>query len=194
MTERSGDEIWFELFTQPVDELPLPEKDREMLRRMAYFEPLPFVRRVIFASTPHGGSRIADITIGRVFSGLIQIPSQLISLSTSVVQAPFTLLTPAGQRVASQIPTSIDQLESQSELLLRLRAAPLNPGVAFHSIMGNQGKSVPDEQSTDGVVPYESSHIEGTRSEKIVPYSHNAHHHPEGIAEIRRILREHAGR
>jgi pimeloyl-ACP methyl ester carboxylesterase len=193
MTERSGDENWYELFTMPVEELPLPENDREILRRMAYFEPLPYVRRVAFIATPHGGSRIADDPIGQVTAQLIRLPTQLISLSTSVIRAPFSLLTPAGQQVVARPPTSIHQLESKSDLLRRLKSMPLNPRVTFHSIIGNLGLPGPLATSTDGVVPYASAHLEGVKSEKIVPTWHNAHLHPESIAELRRILREHLG-
>lgn len=193
MTERSGDEVWFKFVRVPLDELPLPEEDREILRRMAYFEPLPFVRRVTFVATPHGGSRIADDLIGQVFSGLIQLPTQLLRLSGSMVRAPFSLLTPEGEKVVARIPTSISQLASQSELLQELRARPLNPAVTFHSIMGDRGLGDALGESSDGVVPYDSAHLDGVASEKVVPSGHKAHLHPEAVEELRRILREHAG-
>jgi pimeloyl-ACP methyl ester carboxylesterase len=192
MTERSGDEVWYEYFKQPVEELPLSERDREILRRMAYFEPLPFVRRVTFIATPHGGSQIADNLIGQVSSSLIRLPVQLLNLSGSVIRAPFSLLTPAGERVVTRMPTSISQLASQSELLQRLKSMPLNPQVTFHSIIGDRGLGDALGESSDGVVPYSSAHLEGTRSETIVAAGHNAHLHPAAIAELSRILREHA--
>lgn len=193
MTERSGDEVWFEFFNEPVDELPLPPEKREVVRNMAYFEPLPFVRRVVFIATPHGGSEIADDVIGRVFSGLIQLPTQLLTLSTTVLSGSLQALTPTGRAIlAKGLPTSIDQLESNSELLLRLKAQPLNPRVIFHSIIGDRGLGTgPD--SSDGVVPYTSAHLEGVASEKIVPSGHRAHHDPATVIELRRILRDHLG-
>ena len=78
-------------------------------------------------------------------------------------------------------------------MLVRLKAMPLNPRVTFHSIMGNWGRDRPPEKSSDGVVPYTSSHLDGVKSEKIVPAGHNSHLNPEAIAEMRRILREHIG-
>lgn len=194
MTEQSGDEVWYQLFQKPVDELPLPERDRETLRRMAYFEPLPFVRRVVFIATPHGGSRIADDAIGQIFSGLIQLPTQLLALSNDVIRAPFALLTPQGEQIVTRMPTSIHQLGSQSELLRRLKQRPLNAAVTYHSIIGDRGLAEILGESSDGVVPYTSAHLSGTASEEIVPAGHNAHQHPEAIAELQRILREHAAR
>ena len=46
---------------------------------------------------------------------------------------------------------------------------------------------------TDGVVAYESAHIDGVESEKIVRSGHSTQGHPETIEEVQRILREHIG-
>jgi hypothetical protein len=46
---------------------------------------------------------------------------------------------------------------------------------------------------SDGVVAYESAHIEGVASEKIVRSSHSTQGNPETILEIERILGEHLG-
>jgi len=43
---------------------------------------------------------------------------------------------------------------------------------------------------TDGVVAYESAHIDGVVSEKIVRSGHSTQSHPETIEEVKRILRE----
>jgi hypothetical protein len=59
--------------------------------------------------------------------------------------------------------------------------------VRFHSVIGDQGKG-DTPNSSDGVVPYWSSHLPGAQSEKIVPSGHGANENPEGIEEIRRIL------
>ena len=46
---------------------------------------------------------------------------------------------------------------------------------------------------TDGVVAYESAHIDGVESEKVVRSGYSTQGHPETIEEVRRILREHIG-
>jgi hypothetical protein len=43
--------------------------------------------------------------------------------------------------------------------------------------------------SSDGVVPYWSSHLNGAESEHIVPSDHGAHQNPQAIAEVMRILK-----
>ncbi|MCB1230183.1 MAG: alpha/beta fold hydrolase [Verrucomicrobiae bacterium] len=193
MTERSGDDVWFRFFNEPLDELPLSEEKREFIRKVAYFEPQPYVKRVVFIATPHGGSQIADDPIGRIFSQLIELPTQLLTLSTAVVSESLYSLTPFGKAILGErLPTSIDQLETSSEFLKELKDAPLNPNVVFHSIIGDRGLGIGPDGS-DGVVPYSSAHLEGVASEKIVPSGHRAHQNPEAIADLKRILREHAG-
>jgi hypothetical protein len=65
----------------------------------------------------------------------------------------------------------------------------MSRSVPYHSIIGDRGKGN-SPNSTDGVVAYWSSHLEGAASEKVVPSGHGANENPEGIAEIRRILTE----
>ena len=43
----------------------------------------------------------------------------------------------------------------------------------------------------DGVVRYESSHLDGAASEKIVKWGHNVTSSPACIAEVARVLKEH---
>ena len=65
--------------------------------------------------------------------------------------------------------------------------------VPFHSIIGHLGD---DElaESSDGVVDYQSSHLDGAESEKIIPAGHAPLiAHPETVAEIKRILEENMG-
>ena len=42
--------------------------------------------------------------------------------------------------------------------------------------------------STDGIVPYWSSHLDGARSELVIPSEHWSILHPQGMAEVKRIL------
>ena len=60
----------------------------------------------------------------------------------------------------------------------------------FHSIIGDRGKGdTPD--SSDGVVPYWSSHLDGAESEVFVPAGHGATNHRATVAEVTRILYHH---
>lgn len=93
-------------------------------------------------------------------------------------------------RAALSAPTnSIRLLKANSPQLLAINSLPMRPGVPFHSIIGDRGRGDSPE-SSDGVVPFWSSHLEHATTEKIVPSGHGANEHPAGIAEIARILRE----
>lgn len=64
---------------------------------------------------------------------------------------------------------------------------PTSAAVPFYSVMGDRGDGdTPD--SSDGVVAYWSSHLNGAQSELIAPSGHSAHAHPKGTEELRRIL------
>src|SRR5262249_55432393 len=77
-----------------------------------------------------------------------------------------------------------------SPALELLAARPKPPRVHFHSIIGEAFGKGPD--SSDGVVPYTSSHLDGVDSEILVPANHLAlHHHPRSVLEVWRILQEH---
>jgi hypothetical protein len=59
---------------------------------------------------------------------------------------------------------------------------PSSPQVAIAQGRGDT------PNSSDGVVPYWSSHLDGAQSEKIVPSGHGSHQNIQGMEEIHRIL------
>ena len=72
-------------------------------------------------------------------------------------------------------------------LLDRMAALPIQ--VPFHSISGDRGLGG-GPRSSDGVVPYSSSHLAGAESEKIVPAGHGVFSNESAVLEIKRILEE----
>jgi hypothetical protein len=83
---------------------------------------------------------------------------------------------------------SIRFLKSGSPVLKAVESLPLSQAIPYHSIIGDRGKGdSPD--STDGIVPFWSSHLPTAVSEKIVPRDHSAPQYPETADEIARILR-----
>jgi hypothetical protein len=73
-----------------------------------------------------------------------------------------------------------------------LSSLPIASGVHAHSIIAVKGDG-PVEDGNDGVVEYQSAHIEGVESELVVHSSHSAQGKPATIEEVRRILYENAG-
>jgi pimeloyl-ACP methyl ester carboxylesterase len=154
----------------------LPEGN--LVRRSLVFEPRSDVGRVIFISTPHGGSGIAVGGIGRLGKMLFRLPGHVVEEVGSLVPRD-----PRGR-----LPTSVHGLAPGSPFLALLGRQ--RAGIPAHSIIG-QRRPGPPEAGSDGVVDYSSSHIPWAQSEKIVSSGHGAHSHPEAIAELRRILLEH---
>ena len=69
---------------------------------------------------------------------------------------------------------------------------PIDPAIPAHSIIAVLGDG-PVTGKTDGVVAYESAHIDGVESEKIIRSGHSTQGEPQTIEEVRRILRLHLG-
>jgi len=65
--------------------------------------------------------------------------------------------------------------------------------VRFHTILGDNGRLIPRlrGQITDGLVTYESGHLDGAESELIVKANHYLNHDKPVIEEVNRILHEH---
>ena len=86
----------------------------------------------------------------------------------------------------SHVPTGINGLSPRSPVLKTLDTLPIT--APYHSIIGDRGRG-DSPNSSDGVVPYWSSHLEGAESELIVPGPHGSYALPQTVAELKRILR-----
>ena len=87
-----------------------------------------------------------------------------------------------------RMPNSIDTLAPNNRFVLEINKFPIARGIPYHSIIGDRGRG-DTPQSSDGVVPYWSSHLEGAQSELIVPSNHSAPLNAQAIAEVQRILK-----
>ncbi len=191
-TLRGGDEDWNQLFKVPVDELKVSSEYRETLRRLVYYEPVSGIDKVIFCSTPHRGSKMASKPGGKLIGALVQMPAQLSNAGAEILKSGENILTPLGWEVAKGNLTSLGQLRPNSLLSTGFLNKPLNPAVVYHSVIGREdthGSGVPLVESSDGVVAYTSSHIEGVKSEAVIENSpHGVHREPDGIQELIRLL------
>ena len=89
-----------------------------------------------------------------------------------------------------RIPTGIDSLRPDNPALIIMAEQPIASNITFHSIIGNKD-AAGISGGSDGVVSYESSHLDGAESEKIVHSGHGAQSKPQTIFEVSRILHEH---
>ena len=189
ITDSHGDKVWRYFFgTSPAQTAVSPEA-KALLKGALIFNPQHDVARVIFISTPHRGSMIAQGPIGRIASSLIHKPLEFVRLGPEIMHTS-VVKNDQGVTQLKRMPNSIDTLSPNDAFVKVMNTLPLAKGVPYHSIIGDRGRG-DTPNSSDGVVPYWSSHVDGAKSEKIVPSDHGANQNPEGIAEVIRILKEH---
>ena len=183
----SGTRFWDNVSKTPLDQLTIEPETRELLRRSLFFTPLPFVKRVVFISTPHRGSYQAALRLGRLSSWLVSLPGDLTQRTLNVIaQNQDKLLI----QKLEKLPTSVDNMNPSHPFIKTLASIPVARGITAHSIIPVLG-SGPITSGDDGVVKYESAHIEEAASELVVRSGHSVQSHPQAIEEVRRILLEH---
>ena len=181
----SGTTIWNEVFGSNAQELYSQIPNDSWFKRSLIFQADPAISRVIFVATPHRGSRLATGQVGAIAIWLIRLP---LDLFHEIPEAMSHALNPGSQQAERRrtlVPTSIQGLSPNSPLLRSLAQLPIQ--VPHHSIIGDRGRG-DTPNSSDGVVPYWSSHLASAESEKIVPTGHGAMADPGAVQEIRRIL------
>jgi pimeloyl-ACP methyl ester carboxylesterase len=184
----SGEDFRKAYFTRPIDELTLSDENRALLRASLQFSRVPWIRRVVFAATPHLGSELADKGIVRFLLFLIRLPLTAAEIVAELTKFNAEAINPELHQFARLGVRSVQKLSPRHPHFRALNARPIE--VPFHSIIGDRGRN-DTPNSSDGVVPYWSSHLDGAQSEKIVAAPHSLTEHPETVKEIRRILREH---
>lgn len=185
---RTGDLLWRSLSDTPFEQADLSPEGQELLRRWLFIEPLPFVKRVVFISTPHRGSFLAGRKIGNLFRRILDLPADMFTGFASILKISDKLKLP--YQLEGRIPTSLDGMSPDNPILNALAAIPIESGVTAHSIIAVEGDGDPTE-GDDGVVAYRSAHLEGVASEFIVRSGHSSQDNPLTIEEVRRILLEH---
>jgi pimeloyl-ACP methyl ester carboxylesterase len=187
MAISSGTRFWDAVSAVPFDQMEMPTETRELLREGIFFEPVPTVERVVFIATPHRGSYQATGYVLDLIRWIVHLPGTLVSRFQDLLKTPAF-----AQLHMSQLPTSVENMSPNHPFIRTLATTATDPRIAAHSIIALLGEG-PLTSRTDGVVSYDSAHIEGVESEKIVRSGHSTQGHPETIEEVRRILREHMG-
>jgi pimeloyl-ACP methyl ester carboxylesterase len=180
----SGHKFLDNLGIKSIEELGLTGEESEIIRRSLIFEPLPFVRRVVFIATPQRGSFIAGNWIGKLGAKLVSLPTNIVKLGADLFAA---VVLPPG---LEKIPTSVDNMSPGHPFIKTLASIPVAPDVKEHSIIPVKGEGNP-EKGNDGVVEYSSAHIDDADSELVVQSGHSVQSNPLAIGEVRRILLEH---
>ena len=184
----TGNAFWDEVGNQPLEDMKVSDQTRELLQRMLFITPLPTVKRLIFIATPHHGSYVAGSWGAHQLAKFVKLPGRLLSGVTDLMSLKLDTLKLdlQGMNVGS-----VSAMEPGSPLAKGLAQTPLAPGVSGHSIIAVEGEG-PLEDGNDGVVAYQSAHLEGMESEFIVRSGHSCQSNTHTIQEVRRILLIHA--
>jgi pimeloyl-ACP methyl ester carboxylesterase len=183
----AGDDVWYSITNTPFDEYELDEEHRDLLGRVLFFEPLPFIERVVFISTPHRGSYVAGSWIGRLARKLVTLPKDLANTTKAFLSRsdlPPELRT---------VPTSVDNMEPGSRFVQIVGTLPFREELHLNSIVAVKPRQSSIEDGNDGVVAYSSAHLAEAESELVVRHGHSCQGEPETIGELRRILFAHVG-
>jgi pimeloyl-ACP methyl ester carboxylesterase len=164
----SDDALWRAVSDMPLSTVfesgPLPDETVSAL----LFEPVPFVKKVVYIATPQRGSNWTQSAIGRIGRWLIDVPEQVEDEYTSLIRGRPGLI----RNATNGPPTSIDHLypgNSVMQATSRLRPAM---DVSSHSIIGT-GYLLPDFYLGDGVVAIASARIPDVRTEYFVNATHS---------------------
>lgn len=189
LVSSSDDKLWDAI---PVRADYPPEKKAaldEKLRPYLQFEPMPEVTRAIFLAAPHRGSPMAHMTLGRFVRSLIRLPKDFVDANRKALDL---MREAAPHDMPFRLPTSLDNLSERDPFLRAAASLRIAPWVKYHSIIGNEADdNRPLQDSSDGVVPYWSSHLDGADSELIVHSAHGVQENTDAMLEIRRILHVH---
>jgi pimeloyl-ACP methyl ester carboxylesterase len=183
----SGADLWNLVANRPLDAIQAEVADRERLREVFFFAPLPFVKKVIFIGTPHRGSTLASRGVGRFGSLLVKSSADTDARHRRVVAQNPGVFAPW---IKHRIPTSVDMLEPDNPLLTTMETFSFGPCVQLHSIIGvarNKHCTGPG----DGIVSLTSATHPGVVSERLVDATHEElHDAATTLNEIQCILEQ----
>lgn len=166
----SGDRLWNSIANVPLERLRGSPKNIAELRRSFFFRSSPHIGRVVYIATPHQGSPWASRGIGRLGASLARWGTsydegydEILAQNPGVFSGQF----------ARAVPTSVDLLRPDSQLLQSLASTPSSPDVVVNSIIGNY-IPLPRAGASDAVVPVTSAYRREAESTATVAASHTS--------------------
>ena len=185
ITDTDDGKLWLKILKKSPDQVHMSPENKKLFQDALIFKHRPEIGRVIFIAAPLKGSDLASNWIGRFASKLVHAPTTLLKAGSEI--ASLVTLQPGDLQIKG-IPNSVDTLSPNNRFVKAINTMPITPGIPYHTIMGDRGKG-DAPNSSDGVVPYWSSHMDGAKSELIVPSNHSAHQNAQAIEEVNRILK-----
>lgn len=178
-------EMWEKKLGDTARNIFARNANNSLVMNAMIFHANPRVKRVVFVCAPHRGSNLATSGFGRFGISLIALPLKIATTMTGALTgAELTQLTGSAKR----LPNSITGLKPTNPTFEVVNSGAIT--TPYHSIIGDRGRGN-SPNSTDGVVAYWSSHLDGAKSEQIVPGPHSSCELRETINELDRILELH---
>jgi pimeloyl-ACP methyl ester carboxylesterase len=176
-------ENWERVVGEPAKEIFKTLPPDGLVHRALVFNANPRIKRVVFICAPHRGSKLAISPMAELAMRLITLPS---NVAGAIKQMGPELAQVRGLQDRPNVGTG---LSPNNPALKTMNTVPIQ--APYHSIIGNRGKPGPLAESSDGIVPYWSSHEDKALSEVIVPGQHGLVNYPQNIAELKGILHLH---
>lgn len=183
-----GDRLWKKFSDKPFDDAPLDPDVRDLLKERLFWNPSPSIHTGIYFSAPHRGATLADSSLATWGMRLIRLPTDTLAMQTRILKVLGSFATLDFD--ISEVTNSIGSLSPKNPVYSAVSGAPFKSDFKYYTIAGDRGRGdTPD--SSDGIVGYWSSHLDGAQDELIVPTGHASFEDPKSILFTWRILREH---
>ncbi|WP_180112760.1 triacylglycerol lipase [Acinetobacter sp. YH12131] len=167
-------------------------KSDPLLQARLRLKPITNFDRAIFLAAPHRGTEFADRWFTLAARKVIRLPTAFLSAFADTLQQHEVdlknLTKEIGHGVIQNGPSDLSKNSKFTELTEDI--LPVK-GFKYHSIIGNNTDSTEHLLMNDDVVHYNSAHLDGAVSEKIIKGGHSIQETPEAVLELRRILRLH---
>lgn len=163
-----------------------------IIQERLQIQPITNFERAIFLSAPHRGTAYADRWFTLAARKVIRLPGAfLTAVADTLTSDDIAMKDFFNQIDKGLIQNGPSDLSYQSKFMALTKDIQPYSGFSYHSIMGNITNSNDPKVMTDGIVPYESSHLNEAVSEVVIKGGHSIQETPEAVLELRRILREH---
>ncbi len=191
--------LWDLSFTERPEQLGYAKQELDNIKDIFIFDARPYIDKVVFIDTPHGGSETSESVVAKVASWFINLPKNFtLLMSNFILKLGADKITLPMREYLNDGggPHSVQVLSPRHPLLQGLNKLEYQRPV--YSIVGSNGPlSCKDEKScsqiSDGVVPFFSAHQNKAVQEIIVPSQHNSYQSPQAIAFLLQVLRQAAG-
>jgi len=167
----------------------LSEADKNIVENAVFHKP-SFVSRFVMMAVPHRGANMAAWSIVRMFGHMVELQKNFIDQTGELLESVTELTFDKSLDWDELAENGIDNLDPDNTFIRLVSRASFAKGIPRHSIIGNQEKAnIPG--GTDGIVTYESAHIDNVDTEQVVKSGHSVQRTPEAIQILAQILRVH---